>query len=51
MITDIPPPPRVSADRSTLTQYEKERAANGGMRQPVFKGLQEDKGPEECVEK
>lgn len=25
--------------------------ANGGMRQPVFKGLREDKAPQECVEK
>ena len=27
------------------------RTKNGGMRQPVFKGLREDKRPEECVEK
>ena len=26
-----------------------ERAANGDLRQPVFKGLREDKSPEECV--
>ena len=27
-----------------------ERTASGGMRQPVFKGLREDKAPEDCVE-
>ena len=27
------------------------RTPNGGMRQPVFKGLREDKAPQECVEK
>lgn len=27
------------------------RTQNGGMRQPVFKGLRMDKAPEECVEK
>lgn len=27
------------------------KTATGGMRQPVFKGLREDKRPEECVEK
>ena len=27
-----------------------ERTLNGGMRQPVFKGLREDKTPEECVD-
>jgi len=26
------------------------RTANGGMRQPVFKGLREDKRPEECID-
>lgn len=26
------------------------KTPNGGMRQPVFKGLRRDKGPEECVE-
>ena len=26
-----------------------ERTANGGMRQPVFKGLRDDKAPEECL--
>lgn len=26
------------------------RTKNGGMRQPVFKGLREDKLPEECTE-
>lgn len=28
-----------------------ERTANGGMRQPVFKGLRDDKAPSECIEK
>lgn len=28
-----------------------EKTASGGLRQPVFKGLREDKSPEECVEK
>ena len=27
-----------------------DKTANGGMRQPVFKGLREDKAPEECIE-
>ena len=27
-----------------------ERTAGGGMRQPVFKGLRQDKTPQECVE-
>lgn len=27
------------------------RTKSGGMRQPVFKGLRQDKGPEECIEK
>ena len=27
------------------------RTKNGGMRQPVFKGLRSDKTPEECIEK
>ena len=27
-----------------------EKTANGGMRQPVFKGLREDKTTEECIE-
>ena len=27
------------------------KTESGGMRQPVFKGLREDKSPEECVEK
>ena len=27
------------------------RTKNGGMRQPVFKGLREDKQPEECIER
>lgn len=27
-----------------------ERTKSGGMRQPVFKGLREDKEPEECIE-
>lgn len=27
-----------------------ERTSNGGMRQPVFKGLRDDKDPEECLE-
>lgn len=27
------------------------RTKNGGMRQPVFKGLREDKLPEECIER
>lgn len=26
-----------------------ERTANGGMRQPVFKGMKDDKAPEECL--
>ena len=25
------------------------KTENGGMRQPVFKGLREDKAPEDCV--
>ena len=28
-----------------------ERTANGGMRQPVFKGIRDDKPPMECIEK
>ena len=28
-----------------------EKTESGGLRQPVFKGLREDKAPEECVEK
>ena len=28
-----------------------EKTESGGLRQPVFKGLREDKTPEECVEK
>lgn len=28
-----------------------EKTSNGGLRQPVFKGLREDKEPRECVEK
>lgn len=28
-----------------------ERTKNGGMRQPVFKGLRDDKEPQDCVEK
>lgn len=27
------------------------KTENGGMRQPVFKGLRDDKSPEECIEK
>lgn len=27
------------------------KTENGGMRQPVFKGLREDKSPRECIEK
>ena len=27
-----------------------QKTNNGGMRQPVFKGLREDKMPEECIE-
>ena len=27
------------------------RTKNGGMRQPVFKGIREDKRPEECIQR
>ena len=33
-----------------LTVKFMTRTANGGMRQPVFKGLREDKRPEECID-
>lgn len=36
--------------RLVCTVQFMERTASGGMRQPVFKGLREDKAPEDCVE-
>ena len=35
--------------RYACTVKYMQRTANGGMRQPVFKGLREDKRPEDCL--
>ena len=37
--------------RLVCTVQFMEQTASGGMRQPVFKGLREDKAPQDCVEK
>ncbi len=49
------PPPRGNEEAVWLrpslvcTVAFMERTAGGGMRQPVFKGIREDKAPEDCV--
>lgn len=39
----------ISPDLVCTVKY-MERTTNGGMRQPVFKGLREDKAPRDCIE-